>query len=46
MWDTGNEMWEIRNKDLEAHISFPISHMAFSYKKIELGPEKWEMGFK
>ena len=31
---------------LNAHIPFPISNLWYLKKKIELGPEKWEMGFK
>ena len=31
---------------LTAHIPFPISNLWYMKKKIELGPEKWEMGIK
>ena len=53
MQDAGNEIWDVRNgksdignEDFEC--LHPISHFLHDIliKKIELGPEKWEMGFK
>ena len=42
----GCKKWEIRNKNLSC--SHPISHFpdGILVQKIELGPEKWEMGTK
>ena len=44
--DMGCEKWDIRNEDYEC--SHLISHFPYGIlmQKIELGPEKWEMGFK
>ena len=40
----GNEELEMRI--LNAHIPFPVSKLSHLKKRIELGPEKWEMGIK
>ena len=53
MWNPENEIWDVRNGKSEVRnevleCSHPISHFphGFLWQKIELGPEKWEMGFK
>ena len=46
IWDMRNGKSDVGNEDFEC--LHPISHFLHDIliKKIELGPEKWEMGFK
>ena len=53
MRDVGNEIWDVRNGKAEirffmltSYFSLPKIPNGILIQKIELGPEKWEMGFK